>query len=178
MPLIGREPEAGETVTDAGSTGIPVVIVICPTMLHFTVVVQLKVIGPFTGAIPTPASEALCGEPGALSEMLTVPLRFPAADGENVVTMVQLAAAATFAPLMHVLVGDTVKSEGFGPPMVALLENVSTEFPVLVTTMVCDALVAETEVLPNDKLVGERTTCADITGGGAVTMIGLMPSVT
>lgn len=177
VPLICTEPDAGEIDTDAGSVGMPLEIVICPTILQFAEAGQFMVMGLFNGDNPVPLKVAPCGEPGALSEMLTFAEREPIADGVNVVTMVQVAPAATFAPLMHVLVGETVKSPGVGPLSVALLEKVRTEFPVFVSVIVCDALVVATVEFPNSTLDGETVTCADITGGGAVTMSGFIPSV-
>jgi len=51
---------------------------------------------------PLPLRGTDCGEPDALSVMVTAPVRFPAAVGVNVTEMVQLPAGATLVP--HVLV--------------------------------------------------------------------------
>lgn len=95
--------------------------------------------------VPVPPSDALCGEPVALSEMLTIPTRDPVVEGVKVKTMVQVAAGATFAPLLQVLAPETAKSEAPTPLIVALLENVSVVVPVLVTMMVPGALVVPTD---------------------------------
>ena len=44
---------------------------------------------------PVPLRETLCGLPAALSLILTLALRAPEAEGENVTRMVQLALAAS-----------------------------------------------------------------------------------
>jgi hypothetical protein len=54
------------------------------------------------GFEPVPDSPTECGLPGALSVIVTAPVRFPAAVGVKVTLMVQLAPAATLEP--HVLV--------------------------------------------------------------------------
>jgi hypothetical protein len=50
------------------------------------------------GAAPVPERLTVCGLPAALSEMLTVAARVPAAVGVNVTLIVQLPLAATELP--------------------------------------------------------------------------------
>lgn len=96
----------------------------------------------FVEVTPVPVSGALCGDPEALSEMLTVAKRVPVAEGVKVMMMEHVAFAATLAPLWHVLAGETVKSLGFAPLIEASLEKVSVDVPVFVMVSVCGALVA------------------------------------
>lgn len=167
VPLMSTEPVIGEMLIDAGGVTTPpppplvaCVIVICPTMEHFAAVVQFTVIWVFPFDTPVPLRAAMCGEPEALSEMLTVPLREPTPPGVNVVTIVQLAFTAMLAPLTQVLEIETAKSEGFTPPSDALLEKTSADVPVFVIVSVCGGLVTATVVLPKATLAGETVTAA------------------
>ena len=47
---------------------------------------------------PAPEMATVCGLPGALSAIVSVPLRAPPAVGANVTAIVQFAPAATLVP--------------------------------------------------------------------------------
>ena len=53
-------------------------------------------------ATPVPLSVTVCGEPVALSVIVSVPVRLPAAVGVKVMEMVQPAFAATLVPQLFV----------------------------------------------------------------------------
>lgn len=55
------------------------------------------VLDKVTGAVPVPVNVAVCGEFGALSPTVRVPVRVPAAVGVKVTEIVQLALAASVA---------------------------------------------------------------------------------
>jgi hypothetical protein len=96
------------------------------------------------GALAAPLRLIDCGESGALSAMLTVAVRVPAACGANVTVTVQCDAALTLVP--HVFV--SVKSLGFGPTNVRL-EISRVAVPVFVSVKFCGALVVPTFVIGN-----------------------------
>jgi hypothetical protein len=50
------------------------------------------------GAVPVPESETVCGDPLALSAMLTLAVSDPVAVGEKVTVMAQNPPAATLLP--------------------------------------------------------------------------------
>ena len=77
-------------------------------------------------SIPVPESFTDCGLPLALSEMLSEAPRVPAADGVNVIAIVQLPPAATEEP--QVLF--SVKSAG-SAPMKAMVVMLKAALPVL-----------------------------------------------
>ena len=140
VPLTGTEPDAGETdVTAGGSSAGAVVIVICPTNLQFIDAGQLTIIGLIELVTPVPLSAAICGEPAALLEIVTFAVRAPVADGVNVRITTQEALAPRFVPIMHVVVGLTVKSLAFVPVTVALLEKVTVVPLVFVIMTACDS---------------------------------------
>lgn len=135
VPLIWTDPLAGAIDTEAGSWATPVVMVICPVILQLADAGQLIMIWLLVEA-PVPLREAVCGEPEALSEMLTVAVREPTAVGVNVRTRVQVAAGATVTAFLQVLAAETAKSPGFVPLSMALVEKVRLALPVLVIMIV------------------------------------------
>ena len=102
-------------------------------------------------SLPVPESATLCGLPGALLEMVMLPLREPPAIGAKVTLIVQLAAAATL--VLHVLV--CAKSAGFVPPTVILV-IVSGALPVFVKVTRWAALLVPTFWVLKLRLVGDR----------------------
>ena len=91
------------------------------------------------GAVPVPVAVSVCGLPAALSVMVSVALRAPAAVGLKVTLKVQLAPAASVAgSVPQVFVW--AKSPAFAPPMVMLL-MVSVPVPGFVSVTFCAALV-------------------------------------
>ena len=77
---------------------------------------------------PVPLSATACGLPGALSEMLMLPLRVPPAVGLKVTLIVQLAPSLTLLPQLFVC----EKS-----PLTVIPEIDSPAFPELVRVMAC-----------------------------------------
>lgn len=115
--------------------------------------------------MPVPVIKALCGEPAALSEKLTLAEREPTADGVNVIISEQEALGATFVPFLQVLAADSVKSEGFVPLITGALESVSVEPPVFVTVSVDAALVVDIVWMPKETLGGENVTACPCAKG-------------
>jgi len=77
----------------------------------------------------------VCGDPAALSVMLTAPVRVPVAVGVNVTLMVQEAPAATELPQVFV----SAKS-----PLAVMLVMLNVPLPVLVSVEDWGALVVPT----------------------------------
>lgn len=103
------------------------------------------------GTTPVPLSATVCGEPVALSAMLSVAESAAAAAGLKVTETVQKALAASDAPQVLVWVNE----EAFVPPIV-MLEMVSAAEPEFFTVTVCAAEDALTVVEAKARLVGER----------------------
>src|SRR5205823_1091657 len=61
-------------------------------------VVEDPVAGATVKSVPVPESATVCGLPGALSVIVSVPMREPSAVGVNVTLTAQLAPAATLGP--------------------------------------------------------------------------------
>ena len=106
-----------------------------------------------TGCTPKPLNATVCGLPVALSVILSVPLRWPSAVGENVTVIWQLAPPARLEP--HPFVW--AKSPGFVPPIEILL-IVTALVLVLVKVTILPGLVECRFVLPNDSDVGLTVT--------------------
>jgi hypothetical protein len=98
-------------------------------------------------ATPVPLSVIFCGLVFALSVIVTIPVRDPAAVGVNVIEIVQLPRAATELP--QVLVW--AKS----PVMVMLPTLKTTDEPLLTVTDFA-ALVIPTATVPNERELLER----------------------
>ena len=87
------------------------------------------------GAVATPVSELVCGEPGALSLTDSVAASVPVEVGSKVIEMVQDAPAASVLPQVLVL----VKAALLVPARV-MPAMVSGALPVLVSVAVCALL--------------------------------------
>jgi hypothetical protein len=92
-------------------------------------------------ATPVPLSATVCGLGGlvALSVILNVAVCVPVPVGEKVTLMVQLPAAATPPPQLSV----SANSEAFAP-LIAKLEMIKAEVPVLLNVSNCAVLVVPT----------------------------------
>jgi hypothetical protein len=89
-----------------------------------------------TGRVPVPLSEICCGEPTALSVIVTVALLVPATVGVKCPWMVQLAPAVRFVPQL------LAKTNEEAPvPVTAMLLINSVAAPEFVIVTDCDALV-------------------------------------
>ena len=80
---------------------------------------------------PVPVSDTVCGDPLALSVMVSVPVRDPPAVGVKVTEIVQFAPAAMLDPQFCV----SAKS-----PEAAMDVTLSVAEPLLVSVTVCAAL--------------------------------------
>lgn len=83
-------------------------------------------------AVPVPLRVTVCGEPVAVSEIVSVPVRAPIAVGVNLTEIAQLAPAATDDPQVFV----SAKS-----PDAAIDLMSRTDPPELVSVTACAALV-------------------------------------
>lgn len=108
--------------------------------------------------MPVPVRGAVCGEPEALSEMLTEEEREPAAVGLNVTIIEHELLGVTVVPFVQVLAIETAKSPVLPPVVVALLDKTRFAVPVLVSVMVCGKLVVPVVWLAKARLVGASVT--------------------
>jgi hypothetical protein len=102
-------------------------------------------------AVPVPVKLTVCGLPAALSKMLTVAVRVPAAVGVNVMLIVQLPPAATELPQVVV----SGKSPGLSPVTIKLVMP-KRVLPLFVKLTVCAGLLVPTSWLPKVRVEGER----------------------
>lgn len=105
---------------------------------------------------PVPLSVMVCGEPAALSVMVTAAVCAPVAVGAKCPWMVQLAPTVRLAP--QVLAKT---NEEASVPVSAMLVIVKVAVPVLVMVTDCDALVEPTMVAGNARLAAENVTGPD-----------------
>ena len=116
--------------------------------------------------VPVPKSATVCGLPVALSLIVTLALRLPVAEGENVTLIVQFAPAANVLGLS----GQEfvwAKSPAL-IPLTAILLIVSAAVPLLVSVTDLAALVVPTSWLPKLSDVG-----LSVTAGAGVTPVPL-----
>jgi len=119
------------------------------------------------GVRPVPDSAMLCGEPLALSVMVTAAVSAPVVAGVKWPWMAQFAPAATLVPQLFA----NTKEEA-SAPVTAMLVMVKGPVPVLVSVTDCDALVAPGLIEPNERLVAERVTAgAPVSVTVTVTML-------
>jgi hypothetical protein len=90
-------------------------------------------------ANPEPLNEIVCGEPAALSVIVTDALRLPAAGGVNLTEMLQLPPANTTAPQVVV----RVKSAAL-VPVSAMLAMERLPLPVLLNVTIFGTLAIPT----------------------------------
>ena len=102
--------------------------------------------------VPVPARLAVCGLPGALSEMDNVPVREPSAVGVKVTETVQLAPAAN-------VLGDNGQLEVCAKsPEAEIPKIVSGTVWVFCRIMLLPALVVVITWLGKERLAGDRVT--------------------
>jgi hypothetical protein len=94
-----------------------------------------------------------CGDPLALSVIVTAAESAPVVVGAKWPWMEQFAPAARLVPQLF----PKTKEDAFVPVTVMLLK-VSVALPVFVNVTDCEALDEPTVSVPNDKLVAERDT--------------------
>src|SRR3954470_24133954 len=113
--------------------------------------------------VPVPVTDAVCGLFGALSVMISEPLRVPVFVGWKLIDMSQLVPGASVRPEQPSL--TAVKSSGLAPLTCALLMN-SDALPVLATLIDCGALVVPRSCAAKVSDGGVSVTAGDDAGGG------------
>jgi hypothetical protein len=119
------------------------------------------VVGPVNpksggGFVPVPVSGTVCVGGVALSVMVKVPVRAPAAVGVNVTLITQFAPAASVAGLIGQAVAPVLVCAK--SPNAAMELIVRGPVPVFVSVTVCAALVVLSSWLPKLRLVGANPT--------------------
>ena len=102
---------------------------------------------------PVPVNPMLCGDPEALSVIVTVALREPPVVGSKSPVMLQFAPAATLVP--HVFVK---RNEDAFAPVTAMLAIDKVPCPLLVNVTICDAVAVPTAEEPKERLGADRVT--------------------
>jgi len=119
---------------------------------------KVKVLGDRlpTAAVPTPVPVRArdCGLSGALSVMVTVPVRFPAEPGVKVTLIVQVPPTAKVLPQVFAVTAKSVASV----PVTPMLVTVSVALPSLVRVVDCTPLVVPRFSFPNARVLGLRLT--------------------
>src|SRR5271156_410751 len=114
-------------------------------------------------AMPVPVSETACGELAALSAMLSVPVRSPAAVGVNTTLMSHFEAGSSGVAIWQAGLAlpatTTAKS-----PVGVIAEKFKFAFPVFVTVTVWAELVSATSVAGNVSDVADSETCGAVIG--------------
>ena len=105
------------------------------------------------GPSPVPVSAMLCGEPPALSVMLTAAANEPPVVGSKYPVMVHVPPAATLVPHVFVNAND----DAFAP-VTPIPVIVKVDCPVLVSVTDCDAVAVPTFDDPNARLVADSVT--------------------
>lgn len=139
-----------ESETDVSEAGAPVKVTVQLVVEPDTTVVgeQVTVDTPSAAANPVPVSVMACGEPAALSVIVTLAERLPTASGLKVTEIVQFAPAATLGPQVWVW----AKSPELAPVTKMLVIDKGA-VPVLVSVTTCAALVTPTSKLPKLRLL-------------------------
>jgi len=125
------KPFVGFTVIVTGVLTAP-----CATVTVVGAALSVKSGG---GLVPFPVRLTVCGLPPALSVMVKVPVRAPAAVGVNVTLIIQFAPAASVVGLIGQAVAPVLVSAK--SPDAVIVVIVSAAFPVFVSVTVCAALV-------------------------------------
>jgi hypothetical protein len=148
---LGAPVQANATVPVNPFTGVMVTLKLS-VLPAVTFCTDVGPVNPKSGGVVVPVSDTVCGLPVALSVMVKVPMRVPAAVGVNVTLKVQFALAANMAgSVPHVFV--CAKS-----PEVPIAVIVKLPVPVLVSVTVCAALVVFSAWLLKVRLVGASPT--------------------
>jgi hypothetical protein len=121
-----------------------------------TVCVDVGPVNPKSGGVVVPVSGTVCGLPVALSVMVKVPMRVPAAVGVNVTLIVQFAFAASIAGVIGQAVVPVLVSAK--SPDAAMELIVRGPVPEFVSVTVCAALVVFSAWLPKVRVVGASVT--------------------
>lgn len=105
------------------------------------------------GCTPVPEREDVCGLPDALSETDTDAERTPAANGVNVMVIVQDAPLPKLEPTGQLF--DWKKSAAFVPP-IEIDASAIAAVPVFCKVSVCGALVFEMLIPPKLSELGDN----------------------
>ena len=117
------------------------------------------VVGPYArlaadrvtgGTTPVPLNEMVCGEPAALSVMVTAAVIAPPAVGSKCPWIVQFAPTARLVPQLFANTNDEALA-----PATAMLEMDTLALPVFVTVTDCDSLEAPTFTEPKERLLSD-----------------------
>jgi hypothetical protein len=136
--LTGVPATAGPEVKSSGKTAFWPLVVVSDE-------------GPFVASVksmPCPVSDIVCGEAGAVSEIVSEPARAPPAVGRKAICMVQASPTASVLPQV-LLPGTMAKS-----PLIATVAMERGRPPLFVSVTVCGAELSETPVagklIPNN----------------------------
>jgi hypothetical protein len=119
--------------------------------------VRLK-FGGIEVATPVPVSDEVCGEPDALSAMLSVAVAAPADVGVKTTEIVQFAPAASELPQLFV----SANTLAFAPERVMPV-IVKAALPVLVRVAVCAALLLPVVTEPKASVAGVNVAAGAVT---------------
>jgi hypothetical protein len=106
--------------------------------------------------VPVPLNGTVCGEPGASSVKLILPLLAPVACGVNVTPTSQKDAGERCAP--QVL--EEIRKSAVFVPVIRTEDMFKVALPVLVRRVESGAVVVETATDPKLRLVGEKLVAA------------------
>lgn len=113
---------------------------------------KFNAVGETASATPVPVRLAVCGLPGALSVIDSVPVRVPPWVGLKLTFTMQLAPAARVLP-QAVFGGAATRAKS---PLTAMLVIETALPPVFLTVTVFGPLVAPTWIFENTKEVGVK----------------------
>ena len=114
-------------------------------------------VGVAATAVPVPVNATVCGDPVALSAMLTEAFSVPPTDGLKLTVMVQLAPAATLAAQVLASENEVALVPVTVIPWPVPL-RLSAALPVFFRVMACVVAATPTTVLGNVRLDGVRLT--------------------
>jgi len=159
------------TKTRAPVTAAPFVVRVMVLLFALSLFVPRLLSNAIAVVLPVPDRDTDRGLPNASSESCRLPVRVPAADGENVRPIVQLAAGASVAgDKGHVVVCE--KSPTLVPTRPMLLIDKGA-VPVFVTLTVAEALVVPTRCDPKVTDVGDSVTAGAVPLPESATLCGL-----
>jgi hypothetical protein len=157
-----KSPDVLMDVMESAAVPEFVSVMVCATLVEPSVCeAKVRLVGESVtagaataGGVPVPLKATVCGESPALSVIVSVPVRLPAAVGVKVTEMVHVAPVATL--LSHVC--GSAKSPD------ALIDVIaSAAVPEFVSVMVCATLVEPVVCAAKVRLVGESVTAGVVT---------------
>jgi hypothetical protein len=118
--------------------------------------------------VPVPVSDTLCGLPDALSVTVIEPERVPVAVGVKVTLIKQFAPAASVVPQLFACAKSL---------LLVMLAMPITSSPLLVSVIVCGALVTPTGCEPKFRLAGVRLAAGAPAVPASATVCGLFKAL-